>query len=79
MSAQARSWRIHLRTTTELQDLAEWINPVLRGWMTYYGQVLQDRAGQPATAHQQLPDALGATEVQTATPLSEKPGDGGIS
>ncbi len=32
------SWRIHLRTATELQDLAAWINPIVRGWMTYYGR-----------------------------------------
>ena len=38
MSEEVRSWRIHLRTATELQDLAEWINPVVRGWMTYYGR-----------------------------------------
>jgi RNA-directed DNA polymerase len=35
MSEEVRSWRIHLRTATELEDLAAWINPVVRGWMTY--------------------------------------------
>jgi RNA-directed DNA polymerase len=38
MSGEVRSWRIHLRTATELQDLAAWINPIVRGWMTYYGR-----------------------------------------
>jgi RNA-directed DNA polymerase len=38
MSEEVRSWRIHLRTTTDLQDLAAWINPIVRGWMTYYGR-----------------------------------------
>ena len=38
MSGEVRSWRIHLRTATELHDLAEWINPIIRGWMTYYGR-----------------------------------------
>jgi hypothetical protein len=28
---EIRSWRVHLRTTTELQDLAAWINPIVRG------------------------------------------------
>ncbi len=32
-----RHWRIHLRTTCNLADLAEWMNPVVRGWMNYYG------------------------------------------
>jgi RNA-directed DNA polymerase len=38
MSEEVRSWRIHLRTATELEDLASWINPIVRGWMTYYGR-----------------------------------------
>jgi nicotinamidase-related amidase len=38
MSEEVRSWRIHLRTATEPQDIAEWINPTIRGWMTYYGK-----------------------------------------
>ena len=38
MSEEVRSWRIHLRTATELQDLAAWINPIVKGWMTYYGR-----------------------------------------
>jgi RNA-directed DNA polymerase len=43
MSEEVRSWRIHLRTVTELQDLAEWINPIIRGWMTYYGRYYRTR------------------------------------
>jgi group II intron reverse transcriptase/maturase len=38
MSEEVRSWRIHRRTGTELQDLADWINPIVRGWMVYYGR-----------------------------------------
>ena len=38
MSEEVRSWRIHLRSGTELKDIAAWINPVVRGWMTYYGR-----------------------------------------
>jgi hypothetical protein len=38
MSGQVRSWRIHLRSGTELEDIASWINPVVRGWMTYSGR-----------------------------------------
>jgi group II intron reverse transcriptase/maturase len=35
--AQVRRWRLHLRTGRDLADLAGQINPVVRGWMTYYG------------------------------------------
>jgi RNA-directed DNA polymerase len=37
MSEEVHAWRIHLRSGTELEDIASWINPVVRGWMTYYG------------------------------------------
>jgi RNA-directed DNA polymerase len=33
-----RGWRINLRTTSDLAELAEWMNPVIRGWMNYYGK-----------------------------------------
>lgn len=38
MSEEVRSWRVHLRSGTELEDIAAWLNPVIRGWMTYYGR-----------------------------------------
>ena len=38
MSEEVRSWRIHLRSGTELEDIASWINPIVRGWMSYYGR-----------------------------------------
>jgi RNA-directed DNA polymerase len=34
---QVRSWRLHRRTGSTAADLAQMINPVVRGWMTYYG------------------------------------------
>jgi RNA-directed DNA polymerase len=37
-SRQVRRWRIHMRTTENLEELAEWINPIVRGWMNYYGR-----------------------------------------
>ncbi len=37
LGAQVRSWRLHLRTGHTLTDLARRINPIVRGWMQYYG------------------------------------------
>ena len=37
-SRTVRRWRLHLRTTLDLAGLAEWMNPIIRGWMTYYGK-----------------------------------------
>jgi RNA-directed DNA polymerase len=37
-SAELRRMRIHLRTTWSLDDLARWLNPIVAGWMNYYGR-----------------------------------------
>ena len=36
--AQIRCWRLHRRTGSTLRDLAREINPVVRGWINYYGR-----------------------------------------
>jgi RNA-directed DNA polymerase len=33
-----RRMRIHRRTNRTLDDLARWLNPIVRGWMQYYGR-----------------------------------------
>jgi RNA-directed DNA polymerase len=38
MGREVRRWRINLRTTADIAALAEWMNPVIRGWMNYYGK-----------------------------------------
>jgi RNA-directed DNA polymerase len=38
LSAIAKSWRLHKRTNQTSTDLARMINPVVRGWMAYYGR-----------------------------------------
>ncbi|MBL7620461.1 MULTISPECIES: group II intron maturase-specific domain-containing protein [unclassified Frankia] len=37
-SAEIRSWRIHQRTGSTLDDLAHMMNPIVRGWMNYWGR-----------------------------------------
>ncbi len=38
MRMTMRSWRIHRMTDKSLKDLAYMFNPVIRGWINYYGQ-----------------------------------------
>ena len=33
-----RRWRLHLRSGSSLEDLAREVNPVVRGWINYYGR-----------------------------------------
>ena len=37
MGRQLRDWRLHRRTGSTSRQLADLINPVVRGWMQYYG------------------------------------------
>jgi RNA-directed DNA polymerase len=37
IGARVRSWRLHKCTQFSEADLARWINPIVRGWMSYYG------------------------------------------
>jgi RNA-directed DNA polymerase len=38
MGQRVRRWRIHLHVSSNLADLARWMNPIVRGWMQYYGR-----------------------------------------
>ncbi len=37
MRRKIRTMRIRSRTDLSLADLASWINPIIRGWLSYYG------------------------------------------
>ena len=38
ISGTVRRWRLHHRSGQTLADLARWMNPIVRGWMQYYGR-----------------------------------------
>jgi len=33
-----RRWHLHWRSDLSLADLARWVNPIVRGWINYYGR-----------------------------------------
>mgnify|MGYP003387444899 CR=1 FL=1 len=35
---EIRSWNLHLRSDKRIEDLARMFNPVIRGWLQYYGR-----------------------------------------
>jgi RNA-directed DNA polymerase len=37
MSAEVRSWRLHRHIGYTFAEFARWLNPIVRGWMQYYG------------------------------------------
>jgi RNA-directed DNA polymerase len=38
MRETIRSWRLHRMTDKSIKDLACMFNPIIRGWVNYYGQ-----------------------------------------
>jgi RNA-directed DNA polymerase len=40
---EIRRWQLHLWTSTDLQDIAAFINPIVRGWINYYGRFYRSR------------------------------------
>jgi RNA-directed DNA polymerase len=40
---EGQCWRIHKRIGSDLAELAEWINPIVHGWMNYYGRFNRSR------------------------------------
>lgn len=40
---QIRRWRLHLWTSNALRDIAAFVNPIVRGWINYYGRFYRSR------------------------------------
>jgi RNA-directed DNA polymerase len=38
MRQEMRSWKVHLRSDKTLEDISHMFNPILRGWLNYYGK-----------------------------------------
>ena len=36
--AEIRSWNLHLRSDKSIEDLSRMFNPMIRGWLQYYGR-----------------------------------------
>jgi RNA-directed DNA polymerase len=43
MGRQARRWRMHMWVRHDLNELARQINPIVAGWMNYYGRFYRPR------------------------------------
>jgi RNA-directed DNA polymerase len=45
-----RNWRIHLKPDKSIDDISRMFNPVIRGWVNYYGRFYKS-ALYPALKH----------------------------
>jgi len=50
LRARIRSWDLHRRTGQAITDLAHAINPIVRGWMQYYGAFYRSELYRPLQA-----------------------------
>jgi RNA-directed DNA polymerase len=71
-NADLRKMRIHRRTNLSLDDLARWLNPIVAGWMNYYGRYYRTVTDPPPAAPQHLPEALGREQVPAKVPVLPK-------
>ncbi|WP_275378676.1 reverse transcriptase domain-containing protein [Xenorhabdus bovienii] len=74
-----RGWKLQRRTLIPLGEVARWINPVLRGWITYYGRFYQS-ALYPVMEQVELHLASGlpaSTNVRGEVWLAHTSGCGG--
>ncbi len=51
MRQQIRSWRLHHRTSQSLEELARAVNPVVRGWINYYGRFHRSTLSKVVLCH----------------------------
>jgi len=70
INAEVRGWRLHQHNTWTLGQLARWINPIVRGWLQYYGRVYRSALYRLQT-HQHLSGAVGPQEISAATWVQE--------
>src|SRR4051794_792652 len=68
-SQELRRWRIHRRTSMDLRELAEWLNPIVRGWMNYYGEFNRFEMYSLLQRINTYLMRLGAQEVQATAQL----------
>jgi RNA-directed DNA polymerase len=47
MGEKIRRWRVNKRTGADLAEIADWINPIVRGWMNYYGRFRRSEIYRP--------------------------------
>ena len=58
ISGERPPWRLHHWTGHTIAEVAARINPIVRGWMQYYGAFYRSALCPAPAAHQRLPDAL---------------------
>ncbi|MGH3614221.1 MAG: group II intron maturase-specific domain-containing protein [Pseudonocardia sp.] len=65
ISLHVRRWRLHRWIYHTFAEIARTINPVVAGWMQYYGRFYPSVLYRLLASHQRLPGALDPQQVPT--------------
>jgi RNA-directed DNA polymerase len=60
MRQKIRNWKMHLKPDKEIEDLSRMFNPVIRGWINYYGRFYKSEL-YPVLRHMDMALAKWAT------------------
>ncbi len=72
MSATIRGWKLQLWSSSSLEDIAKRINPVIRGWLNYYGRYRKSALYPILRQIRACLGSLGDAEIQkVARPLAQ--------
>ena len=64
--AEIRSWNLHLRSDKSIEDLSRMFNPIIRGWLQYYGRFYRSALYPPMRQLDRSLGPLGRAEIQEA-------------
>ncbi|MGW2769570.1 group II intron maturase-specific domain-containing protein [Streptomyces sp. NPDC001275] len=72
------SWRLHRHTSLSEQDLALWLNPIVSGWMNYYGRFYRSEL-YPLLRRINVDSSHNGSGFRSSERDREEPGDGRLS
>ena len=61
-----RSWNLHQRSDKAIEDLSRMFNPIIRGWLQYYGRYYRSALYPPMRELDRASGPLGQAEIQEA-------------
>jgi hypothetical protein len=64
--AEIRHWNLHLRSDKSIEDLSRMFNPIIRGWLRYYGRFYRSALYPPMRQLDRSLARLGSPEIQEA-------------
>jgi len=78
MRRKIREMRSRSRTSLSLDQIAAWINPMIRGWLQYYGAFYRSEMAAGSRDSFKKPQSMASSLTQTKCQMRLKPIDSSI-